>query len=249
MALMDEYKKERESIKSASFSKKWEYFWEYYKIHVFVLLFIAILVGMFVHSFATKKEAAFHAVFLNSKASLDEINEVKARYMEKMELDTEIYDVFLDNTMYFDYEKPESIDMNQQQKLSTLLLTGELDAVASEGATLGHLAYSNFFMDMRKVLTPEQVTRYEDQFFYIDGSILKVVNEMNDNIELEQKLPKYVYGSAEGMTDPIPVAIQADSEDSLYVDFVFNGTEAVIGIPVTTDNVESSIAFIEMVIE
>ncbi len=184
MAVMDEYKKERESIKDASFSKKWQYFWDYYKGHVFAVLFVGILVGMFVHSYVTKKEVAFHAAFLNSQATAAQVDEVKVRYMDKMGLDHDIYDAYLDNTMNFDYEKPESIDVNLQQKLSTLLMTGELDAVASEGATMGNLAYSDFFLDMRKVLSSEQMERYQDQFFYIDGEILAVVNKMSENIEL-----------------------------------------------------------------
>ncbi len=58
-----------------------------------------------------------------------------------------------------------------------------------------------------------------------------------------------MYGSADGMTDPIPVGIQATPQDSLYEDFMFYGEEAIIAIPVTTDNVEAAIAFIELVVE
>ena len=110
---MDENKKERESVKELSFSKKCQYIWDYYKIHIFALVFVGIFLGMIVQSYIDKREVALHAVLLNVQSTIEQAEIVKARYMDKLELDTNVYDVFLDTTMYFDYEKPESIDVER----------------------------------------------------------------------------------------------------------------------------------------
>ena len=58
MAVMDEFREERENLKNASFQKKWQYFWYYYKLHVVIGGFIAFFVISMAHSILTAKDNA-----------------------------------------------------------------------------------------------------------------------------------------------------------------------------------------------
>ncbi len=56
MALMDEFKEEREKIKNASPEKKWKYFKDYYLKWVIAIGIIILVLIVFTVDMLTKKE-------------------------------------------------------------------------------------------------------------------------------------------------------------------------------------------------
>ena len=60
MALMDEFKEERASIKNGTFKQKFSYFWCYYKWHVICSVLAVVIVVSYIHAVVTRKDIAFY---------------------------------------------------------------------------------------------------------------------------------------------------------------------------------------------
>ena len=72
MAVMDEFKEEREALKNGTPKQKLAYFWYYYKWHVIIALVVIIMIVSFVKQLTDRKDPAFYAVMLNASL-LDQI--------------------------------------------------------------------------------------------------------------------------------------------------------------------------------
>ena len=68
MPLMDEFKEEREEMKSRCFKDRWNYFWDYYKWHVVAGIIIVCVAITIIHGVLTRKETAFYVAMMNSGA-------------------------------------------------------------------------------------------------------------------------------------------------------------------------------------
>ena len=66
MAVMDEFKEEREALKNGTPKQKLAYFWYYYKWHVIIALVVIIMIVSFVKQLTDRKDPAFYAVMLNA---------------------------------------------------------------------------------------------------------------------------------------------------------------------------------------
>lgn len=66
MAVMDEFKEEREALKRGTPKQKLAYFWYYYKWHVIISVIIIGMLVSFIYQFVNRKDTAFNAVLLNA---------------------------------------------------------------------------------------------------------------------------------------------------------------------------------------
>ena len=66
MAVMDEFKEEREALKNGTPKQKLAYFWYYYKWHVIIALVVIIMIVSFVKQLTDRKDPSFYAVMLNA---------------------------------------------------------------------------------------------------------------------------------------------------------------------------------------
>ena len=66
MAVMDEFKEEREALKNGTPRQKLAYFWYYYKWHVIIALVVIIMIVSFVKQLTDRKDPSFYAVMLNA---------------------------------------------------------------------------------------------------------------------------------------------------------------------------------------
>ena len=64
MAVMDEFKEEREALKNGTPKQKLAYFWYYYKWHVIISIVVIAMVGSFIYQYVNRKDTAFEAVLL-----------------------------------------------------------------------------------------------------------------------------------------------------------------------------------------
>ena len=66
MAVMDEFREEREAMKNGTRKQKLEYFWCYYKWHVICTVAAIAIISSFIYEGVTRKDIALYATFLNS---------------------------------------------------------------------------------------------------------------------------------------------------------------------------------------
>lgn len=59
MAVMDEFKEEREALKNGTPRQKLAYFWYYYKWHVIIALVVIIMIVSFIKQLTDRKDPLF----------------------------------------------------------------------------------------------------------------------------------------------------------------------------------------------
>lgn len=214
MPLMDEFKKERESIKDKPFKEKLSYFWYYYKLHVVVAVFLLIVVITLIHDVVTNKDIIFDATFMNAYTT-DRNVEFINEFAQLTDIDLEKYEVYLDTNMRFDLTSYDEVSLAASQKFIAMSAAGEIDVVVSDHDVFATYADSGTFQDLRDFLTAEQIEKYKDHFFYFDQTILdrEIDFEAVNNSDLSVPEDTTDRRNPGAMEDPIPVGIFL--EDSL----------------------------------
>lgn len=238
MPAMDEFKKQREAIKDKPLKEKLDYFWYYYKMHVFVAIFILILVVTTIRDVASQKDVAFYVAFLNSfdVDSLDTDYDAKFidEFAQLTDIDLEEYDVYLDTNMYFNVAEYDQASMAAMQKFLAMSSNAEIDVVVTDRDIFSSYADNGFFRDLNDYLTPEQLEKYSDHFYYFDEGVLddEIDYEAVYNNELAIPVDTVERRDPSGMEKPIPVGIFLDDsmKDKLTQNYYYaEGQEIVFG--------------------
>lgn len=115
-------------------------------------------------------------------------------------------------------------------------------------AVIKNYANNTTFIDLREILTPEQISKYEDYFYYIDQAVI-------DEAEAQEKALNYDYVAVypdpkhpELMKDPIPVGIYLDNADTLKESYFFTGENPLIAVPLNTKRAEMASLYIDFVL-
>jgi hypothetical protein len=243
MAVMDEFREERESIKHGTFKQKRQYFNDYYKWPLIVTVLALLFVGALVYQFATKKDTAFFAVMLNGSSYSD--NEwFMEDYTAYAGIDTGKYKTTVDTGAFFTVNSMDETTYYTSEKLDTYAGIGELDVMVGGGEEFAHFANSTLFIDLREIMTQEQLKRYEPYFYYIDGAVIDSALETGEDIDLTSLCdPK----TPEEMEDPVPIAVYVESSEKLNEAYYFKNAEngVAVGIYANSSNSANALAFID----
>lgn len=223
MAVMDEFKEEREQMKQAPFKKKWEYFWDYHKTHVIVGIAVVFFLGTFIHDALTQKETVFMAAFVDCVSDETKTDTYAQEIMELMEIDSSSETIVLDTR--FDVSGVNTTDASSTEVLMVRIAAGELDTLLSGETVFGRYALSEIYYDLREVLTPEQLAYYEDSFFYVDNAALEY--DLTDASELDY-VDSIDHTTPDGMTDPVPVGIYLTPTEEFQDIYYFTSKEPVV---------------------
>ena len=232
MAVMDEFKEEREALKHGTPKEKLSYFWYYYKWHVIISVIVIAIVVSFVHQMLNRREIAFSAVMLNASAlnqetTLPDFAEDFAA-LEGIDLNSE--DLSFDTSIRIEEESMDEISVTSSQKLMVYVAADELDTMITDRDSFRKYANSSMFYDLRDILTEEQITALEPYFYYVDRTVVLAIEEANDSLDTEYT-PEYPDPlHPEDMEDPVPVGICLDSCKALTDNYYFRGEGIVMGI-------------------
>lgn len=222
--VQDEIHEQHLKVKDMTFREKWNYFWEYYKYHTLAVILIIFFVVTLGHDILSAKDYGFYGVMLNS--TMLSGNKMGAAFAEYAGIDTTQYDCFIDAESTLSYTGMSEYDMATTQRLAALVQTGDLDAVVFDSIIFNNYANNEMFLDLRTVLTKEELAGYQDDLYYVDYAQIEAANAdsnyMNKDLISEEDINNM--GSAgiqeeaekhrhpEAMEKPVPVGIYiADS--------------------------------------
>lgn len=247
MAVMDEFKEERATLKNATFKEKLSYFWDYYKWHVIITVCAVAFIGSLVHQMVTAKDSAFYAVLLNTSPMTTE-DTYSQEFAEYAEIDTKEYNIFFDTSLYYNEGLMDEMSYTTTQKLMVYTAAGDLDTMITDEESFRKYAHSEAFFDMRDILTPEQLEKYADRLYYVDWAVVEEINEAASNLDdFEPEYPAPT--NPEEMEDPIPVGLYLTDCEGLRENFYFRGDEVVMGAYVNTSHLDNVLKFIDFVLE
>lgn len=215
MAVMDEFKEERESIKSKPLKEKLGYVADYYKWPIIGTIIGIICVVSFIHMKVTTKEEVLNGMLLNTSLYGSEYGEegfqkLSEDFLGTLELDSHEYEVILSNSYNY-YISEDASSQNVDYQMMTVIMAqisaGTVDFITANSDTMIHLAYQDCFMDLSEVLSEEDYAVYEPYLLYIDNAIIQERREKYENME---EVPDIEYpdpSNPEAMEVPIPVLV------------------------------------------
>ena len=249
MAVMDEFKEEREALKNAGFKKKVSYFFYYYKWHVIAAVLIVAGICSIAYEMLTSKENAFYAVMLNA-TELETAADFNQDFYEYADLDLEDYDVYFDTSIRIstDSDIIDDVTMTSTQKLAVYLAAGELDVMVTDSDSIRQYANSSVFYDLREILSEEQIAAYEPYFYYVDMAVVRKIEKAQDNLD-DTYEPDYPDPTKpEEMEEPVPVAIYVENA-ALQESYYFRGEGVVVGVYANTTHLDTAVRFIDYLFE
>ncbi len=171
MALMDEFKEQREAMKQKSFRERLDYFWYYYKTTTIITVCVAVFAIIMIVDVVTAKDTAFYVTFLNCFPTGRD-TEFMDEFGELTDIDFDKYDIYLDTSLRLNLDEYSQASLNAAQKFLAMAATGEIDVVVSDRDLFSTYADNGNFMSVDNYLTEEQMERYKDYFYYFDAAVL-----------------------------------------------------------------------------
>ena len=248
MAVMDEFKEEREALKNGTPKQKLAYFWYYYKWHVIIS---AIIIGMlvsFIYQYVNRKDIAFNAVLLNASL-LDQMSSEQPDFItdfaEKEGIDLNTSDITFDTSIRIVEDSMDETSVTSTQKLMVYVAANELDSMITDFDSFQKYANSSLFYDLRDILTEEQIQTLEPYFYYVDREVVLAIEAANDDLNTDYT-PEYPDPlHPEEMQDPVPVGIRLTGCKDLTDNYYFRGDGIVMGIYANAKHADTAVDLAE----
>ena len=253
MPLMNEFKKERESVKNGPLKQRAAYFWDYHKWHVFLALIIVVFVTNLIYNFATEPEIILNGVLLNSTVwdSENSSADLGSTFLTEQNIDTAEYAVHFNNSLYYIAAEPSKIISSNYQTMQTILTQSavdKLDFLTADLNSMIDLAYKDLFWDLTDILNKEQQALYEPYFCYIDMTVVRELDEVNARNEDVSYIEYPDHTKPEAMVEPVPVLIDMSQSETLSA--AYNNAYDALAIGIMNDtNLKTMLLFIDYLMQ
>lgn len=249
--------------------EKLAYFWDYYKIHTIAVIAVIAFVIAFVNSYRSSKTTAFYAVLLNADTYGDNAAAASAwneEFMEYAGIDPEAYQVNIDTSVSLSAGGGDQYEVANRQKMMAMMHAGDIHAIVADTETFEGYARLEYFYDLNAAFSEEELSPYADLLYYTDGAAFDA--ETGDTLEEMEAAQEAVYSMVIDHSDPSsmekPVAVGiripqtgnrlGDSGYYNYIserDYTFQGypSEVVIGIPLSVEDPEITLQFLDYLFE
>lgn len=165
MAVMDEFREEREALKNAPLSVRLKYFWDYNRGKVIIGIILILIAGGFITAQLTKKEQVVSGVFLNCYEQEYILGEFSEEFLVTNEFNPKKQETyFVTDLPYMVGEQASSANSDVNQALYVYASSGVMDFIVSDPATMDDLAKKYYFIDLRDVLSEEECKTLENYF-------------------------------------------------------------------------------------
>ena len=253
MAVMDEFREEREALKNADFKTKFRYFLDYYKWHVIVVVCIIGFVASYIHGIVTAKDAAINGYFVNFFTDMDYDNELAVAFAEYADIDTEEYDVLLDTSLQINKDAIDESTIAATQKVTVMMAAGEMDFLTCDEATFLTYATPDSLHDLRDIYTEEELAKYADYIYYVDMDVIRekeAIFDSYDSVAMETyQAPEYDHFAPEEMADPMPIGICIEESPILKEYFYYYPGSIPLGVLVNSTRVDTTKQFIDFLFQ
>ena len=144
--------------------------------------------------------------------------------------------------------------MAAMQNFLAMAYNAEIDVVVTDRNVFSSYADNGFFRDLNDFLTPEQLEKYSNHFYYFDGAVLddKIDYEEIYNSELAIPVDAVERRDPSGMEKPIPVGIFLDDsmKSRLTQSYYFGeGQEIVFGFMGSDETIEYCRQFLDWLVD
>lgn len=255
--VIDEIRQQQMKTKEMSAKGKLEYFWDYYKVHTIVAILVIFFAAMFIRDIVTAKDYNFYSILFNARQLSGD--SLESAFSEYAGLDTENYECYIDASTGLSLTSFTEYDMATVQKLMATIQIGDLDTVVFNSELFNNYAGNEMFLDLRTVLSKEELNTWKDYLYYID--YVEVAAEREDVDVEESPAEKDAaddegrqqeileetnrHRSPEGMAEPVPVGIFMEASPFAEKSGAYSDLVPVFGFVSTSKRTETGKQFLE----
>ncbi len=214
MALMDEFKEERESIKNRSFKEKLDYFWCYYKWWVITPIIIMIIAGNLISTIMNQPKYILDGMFINISDfnKLEILDDYLSNFVEEQNFDSSKYSVgYNPNHTYISESQKNSMPEDQYdpsankyaiQNVVAGLGSKSLNFVIGPADSLLELDSNQLFTDLTNFLTEDQSNAYASYFIYLkDNEHIPILIDLSECDQLQEVYGPHITNLAIGIVN------------------------------------------------
>ena len=250
MPVMDEFREESESIKTATIKEKWQYFLDYYKWYVIGGVAIFLFLFFLIRDMVNSKDWTFFGFFINAYNTQEASDAFFDEFAELAQLDLENYAGDIDDTMSLNINSYDEVTMTSVNKLTVYMAAADVDFIAADATTFEHYATVDNFFDVRTILSDEQLEKYSEYIYYVDMAEVRARDEASLNGTFDDYVkPVYDHRNPDEMEEPVPVGLYIGHSERLKATYTFKEEDVVIGIPLNTTHLETVLLFIDYILE
>lgn len=245
MAVMDEFKEERERMKSQPFKERLAYFWDYYKWHVLATVAIICCVVSYAYNMITAKDISLHVALIDCYCNEESMEEYRNELIDSMGLNPKKQTVHLDNSFLF--SSADTLEHSMEEVFSLKVIAKEIDVMLSHEDIFDRYVQNDIFADLRDYLSPEQLEYYQDSFYYVDYAIIESEAIYNTDFAENPFVDNANHRSPEGMEKPIPVGIYVTGTEDFqgHYYFVNKSQEVVFGLMYYVEDPSYALQFLD----
>ena len=250
MAVMDEFREERQALKDASLKKKWEYFLDYYKWHVVIIAAALCFVISMGYNILTAKDTALFGYFLNTYADEDQKEVWLNEFGTASGIDLKEYDFMLDTSLQYTEGGMDQNSYMTIQKIMVTMAAAEVDFLAGNAVAFDYYADIDTFFDLREIYTEEELKKFEDYIYYVDMDVVRERSAIVDSGQFADYVtPVYDHFAPEEMGDPTPIGICIQDSEKLKGTYFFKDGPIPLGVVVNTEHLDTVKQFIDYLFE
>ena len=255
--VIDEIRQQQMKTKEMSAKGKLEYFWDYYKVHTIVAILAILFAAMFIRDIVTAKDYNFYSILFNARQLSGD--SLESAFSEYAGLDTENYECYIDASTGLSLTSFTEYDMATVQKLMATIQIGDLDTVMFNSELFNNYAGNEMFLDLRTVLSKEELNTWKDYLYYIDYVEVAAEREdvdveespdekdAADDERRQQEILEETnrHRSPEGMAEPVPVGIFMEASPFAEKSGAYSDLVPVFGFVSTSKRTETGKQFLE----
>ena len=243
MPVMDEFKEEREKMKSQPLKKRLSYFWTYYKWYVLGGTLALIVAISFIVQIVTKKEEALFGIVVNA-SSYGKDREFASSFMEYAGIAPDKYEVTFHSALSLTEQMSQDA-VNTRELIMVYTASGDMDVAIMDTLAFESYAYSELFLDLSVVLSEELFSSLEGRIYYKDNA---TAGEFNAALDAGESTEDIVFPDPfkpEDMKEPIPIGIDISDCEVLEDAYYYPNKPVLLGLPATSGRTNMAIKFIE----
>lgn len=185
MAVRDDIREHRKLLKGKGKKAYVEYFMMYYKWPTIIILCCCIILFSMVRNIIeNSKERTIYGIFMNCYP--DANNELLAdEFAAFLDINQKNHPIFFDIGLTYNPDATTQIEMITPVKVMAIVDAKEGDFMINTEVSFSHFASNGYYLDLRNILTEEQINKYEKDFIYFDveniGNIPVGINISDSN--------------------------------------------------------------------
>ena len=134
------------------------------------------------------------------------------------------------------------------ETFTAMVAAKSVDCFAGNDDLFLYYAYMEYALDLRTVLTQEELDLLSPYLHYIDGQLIEQQENANEGYaNAYSQHPDST--KPELMADPIPVAISLNTATDAFKEAYHFGEEALIGICASSEQAQNALAFLRYCLE